>query len=247
MSRGLTRKEIKRNEFVEAVTRSMDYASSHSRIILLSLAGVVLVGVAVGGTFLYLKSRENRASAALDRALDAYHAEIVPDDPKPNDPFSPTFADEAARQQRARELFAAVKDGYGSSEAAVVAAAFLGRIAAGEGDLEEARKQWQEVLDGTSDTVLATEVRLNLLRLDLQEGKAEEVAAELEAMLDDPRKETLPEDVILFELASVRERLGRTSEALSAYQRIVDEFPGSPYSGEARQRASSLGSAPLAS
>lgn len=247
MSKGLTRKEIKRNEFVEAVERSVDYASSHSRIILLSLAGVVLVGVAVGGTFLYLKSREDRASAALDRALDAYHAEIVPEGPSPDDPVAPTFADEDARKERARELFTEVKEGFGGSDPAVVAAAFLGRIAADEGDLEEARRQWQDALEGTADTVLATEVRLNLLRLDLQEGKAEQVASELEAMLNDPRQETLPEDVILFELGSVRERLGRTSEALNAYQRIVDEYPGSPYSAKAQQKASSLGSAPLAS
>jgi TolA-binding protein len=123
-----------------------------------------------------------------------------------------------------------------------VATAYLGGLAAEGGDLERARELWQQFLAEAPQHLLAAEVRLNLLKLDLAQGKAEEVAAQLEAMLAESEK-PLPEDVILFELAAVRERLGRTAEALAAYQRIVDEFPRSPFVREAQQKASALGDA----
>ena len=50
----------------------------------------------------------------------------------------------------------------------------------------------------------------------------------------------LPQDVILAELGMTFEQLHRTQEAIQSYQRIVDEFPQSPYRQEAQQKVSAL-------
>ena len=50
----------------------------------------------------------------------------------------------------------------------------------------------------------------------------------------------LPQDVILNELGKTLEQLRRPQEAVQAYQRIVDEFPQSPYAREARERIAAL-------
>ena len=61
----------------------------------------------------------------------------------------------------------------------------------------------------------------------------------LKGMLESDRT-SLPEDVVLFELGSALEDLSRGPEALPYYQRIVDEFPRSMYSSEARQKTTQL-------
>lgn len=242
MSQRLSRKEIKRDELKEAVEHAVDYATSHTRLIV-QIAVAVLVVVALGvGIFLYLGYRSDQAREALARAIQTYDAPIDAANPQPADEASPTFADEASRRARAGELFSEIQGRFGGTDAGAIARAYLGRIALEEGQPDRARELWQEVLDGEPRQLLAAEVHLNLLKLDLQQGRAEEAAARLEGMLLEVDK-PVPEDLILFELASVRERQGRTDEALSAYQRIVDEFPRSPYSAPAQQKTRSLAAA----
>ena len=77
---------------------------------------------------------------------------------------------------------------------------------------------------------------LNLLALDRQAGKLEEVKAGLEKQLEEGAQRTLPEDIVLYELAQTLEALGRSTEAQDTLQRLVDDHPRSPYSFEARRK-----------
>ena len=85
-----------------------------------------------------------------------------------------------------------------------------------------------------SHSVLVLSVRLNLIHLDRQNGRTQEVADQLQRELASASK-TLPEDVILFELAQTLEALDQQDEALDLYQRILDEHPKSPYTADARR------------
>jgi tetratricopeptide (TPR) repeat protein len=239
MSQHLTRKEIKRNEFAEAVEKTVHYAESHRGPLVQGIVAVLVVLVLVGLFFAYRSHRAAKAAEDLSLAILVYDAPLDATAPKPDDPHQPSFRDEASRRAKARERFEDVRSRYGSTRAGAVATSYLGRIAAEQGDQAQARKLWQEVAGGSADPMLASEVHLSLLKLDLAEGKKDEVAKSLEAMLEKGEK-PMPEDMILYELASVREQLGRTDEALSAYQRILDEFPRSPYGSEAQQRVSIL-------
>lgn len=238
----LTRKEIKRNELAEAVEKTVHYAESHRRPLLQGVAGVIALLALIGVFFLFRSSRASSAAKALSTAIHVYDAPLDATAPKPDDPVQPSFRDEASRRTKAKERFEAVRSRYGSTAAGAIASSYLGRIAAEEGDTAGARRLWQEVADAPPDPLLGAQVRLSLLKLDLAEGKKEEVAKSLEALLARSEK-PMPEDMILFELASVREQLGRTDDALSAYQRILDEFPRSPYGSEAQQRVSILAAA----
>ena len=79
-------------------------------------------------------------------------------------------------------------------------------------------------------------VELNLLALDRQAGKLEEVKSGLEKQLQEGAKRSLPEDVVLYELAATLEALGRDTEAHDTLQRLVDDHPRSPFAFEARRR-----------
>jgi tetratricopeptide (TPR) repeat protein len=120
-----------------------------------------------------------------------------------------------------------------------VASVYLAQIAMAENQPDRARELWNDFLEEHEEHLLAGQTRLNLLRLDRSQGKGEEVAQTLTAMLDETEP-PLPMDVILNELAATQEQLGKKQEAIQSYQRIIDEFPQSPYAQEARQKISAL-------
>lgn len=239
MSDRLTRKEIKqRDSFVLAMTTALEYVQAYRKQLIAGVVILVLVGVAAVGWTFWMSSREQSAQAALSDALEVYEAPVG--DEAAADEDGPTFATEEERRARAKELFQGVVDEYGWNDAAGVATVYLGQIAMDEGDAEQARSLWQEVVDDSGDTALAVEVRLNLLRLDRAEGRGEEVATELEGMLARETK-PLPGDVILVELATTLEELGRETEAIERYQQLLDEYQGSPYAEVARQKVAGAG------
>ena len=239
MNQRLTRQDMKRNELSTALGKGYDYAESHGRTILMAAGAVLALALLAGLFYVYRNSQAEKASTALARAIEVYQAPIDPAAPKPDDPVSPTFADEAARQTRAKALFQELYEKHGSTVAGDIASVYLAQIAMAENQPERARELWNDFLDDNDDHLLAGQTRVNLLRLDRSQGKGQEVAQTLTAMLDEAEP-PLPMDVILNELASTQEQLGKTQEAVQSYQRILDEFPQSPYAQEARQKIGAL-------
>jgi len=239
MSQRLTRKDIKRDEFKAVVGRSVEYAESHVRTIVYAVAGVLVLGAVAVAVWFYLGHRREEANRALAAATKVYQAPIVPAGAKPNDANEPSFATEAARRTRAKELFEKVRDKYGMADAADVAGLYLAQIAADEGRLDAARKLWQDFVDEHGDSMLASEARLNLIDLDRKQGKGEQVVKDLRAMME-KGDSPLPQDVILNELGKTLEQLHRPQEAVQSYQRILDEFPQSPFRQDAQQKVLAL-------
>jgi predicted negative regulator of RcsB-dependent stress response len=239
MNQRLTRQDMKRNELSTALGKGYDYAESHGRTILMAAGAVLALALLAGLFYMYRNSQAEKANTALAKAIEVYQAPIDPAAPKPDDPLSPTFADEAARRTRSKALFQELYDKYGSTVAGDIASVYLAQIAMAENQPERARELWNGFLDEHGDHLLAGETRVNLIRLDRSQGKGEEVAQTLTAMLDEAEP-PLPMDVILNELAATQEQLGKKQEAVQSYQRIVDEFPQSPYAREASQKLSEL-------
>lgn len=240
MSKRLTPKEIKHDiredEFRSFVSRAADKLQENPSLVVGAIAGilaVILIGV---GVTTYLEAREEKANDLLTEALEIYRAPIIEADAKPDDPKERSFANEEERQARAKEALAKV----GAGPASEVAELYLAEIALAEGDTETARKTWEKFLANNEDHILSLSVRLNLIQLDRDNGQEAEVAELLERELASSKK-SMPEDVILYELAVTREALEQTDEAVELYQRILDEYPESPYTSKARQMTTSLG------
>ena len=234
----LTRKEMKKNELQTAVRSTVDYAEHHSRGLLMGVGALVAAALVGLGVWVWLGQRSEAANTALAEAMELSAAPIDPAAPKPNDPDAPSFGTEAARRARAKAAFEEVRDDHPWSDAADVAGLYLADIAVAEGKLDEARELWEDFLDEHDGHVLAGETRLNLIALDRSQGKGNEIVTELRALLEDPEP-PLPQDVVLYELAVTLEQLGRTQEALQSYQRILDEYPRSPYRQLAQEKVGS--------
>jgi TolA-binding protein len=238
MNQRLTRKDIKRDEFANVVGRGVDYAESHTRQLLISV-GVVLALVLVGLLiYFYANHRSDVANEALTAAAKVYQAPIQPTGAKPDDAEDPSFPTAAARQTKARQLFEKVRD-YHFTDAADVATIYLAEIDASTGKIDVARQLWNDFVKKHGDHVLAVQARIDLMELDRSQGKGEEVARQLREMIDQTDA-PLPQDVALAQLAATLEELHRDQEAVQTYQRLVDEFPQSPYRATAQQKITAL-------
>ncbi|MEM7480046.1 MAG: tetratricopeptide repeat protein [Acidobacteriota bacterium] len=238
MSQKLTRKEMKKDEIGEALGRTFEFAEGHFKTIIGAVVGLLALVLVIVGLVRWNAVRGEKAGAALADAITVYAAPVDAENADPEDPDDPIFADDAARRTAAREKLQAVVDDYGSAAAADVARVYLGRLAADEGDTATARQMWQVFLDDRSGHLLAGEVRRNVIALDRAEGRTEEVVAELEAMLDqNPEARPLPGDVVLWELGRSYEELDRQDDATSTFQRLVEEYPESAFTAQARQKS----------
>lgn len=238
MNQRLSRKEIKRDEFVEGLEHGVDYARDHLRTIGLTIVGILAVAGAVWGIVVWRQHGSYASNDALADAIQIYDAPIEPTSSKPNDPTEPSFASEEIRRQRAEEAFARVAKEQSGSEAGAEADLYLAAIALEQGQTNRARELWQAYLkSGSKKGMLAASVQLDLLRLDRQQGKGEQAVTELRRMLEDPDR-AAPQDAILYELGLTLDASGKKDEARNSFQRIVDEFPRSPYRSEAQRKLS---------
>jgi len=222
MSHRLSRKEIKRDEVLETLTAIAVFLRENARFIMIGLAialAAILVGVAV------YSAGQRREVAASERLADAIEL------------FSTVGSgqDEVATGDGA-PIFQEVVEEYSRTAAATIAEVYLGEVAALAGDFDAARRHWETYLSSRPDTFLATEVRLNLMALDRQEGEGEALASRLQAMADAGTDSNLPPDLVLFQLGVTLDSLGRVEESTTAFERLVDEFPASPYSVRAGQK-----------
>lgn len=239
MNQRLTRKDIKRDEFVTVVGRGVEYAESHTRQLLITIGGVLAALLAGILIYFFLDHRAQAANEALAAAVKVYRAPVQAAGANPQDAREPTFPTEAARQARARLLLAQVRDGYRFTDAADVASLYLAELDAGAGKLDVARNRWSDFVKKHGDNMLAVQARLDVMELDRSQGKGQQVAQSLREMLDQADA-PLPQDVILYQLATTLEQLNRDQEAIQSYQRLVDEYPQSSYRQNAQQRLTAL-------
>ena len=243
-SKRLSPKEIKQDiredEVRTFLTRAVEHLQDNPKQVIGAIAGVVGLILLVAGGLSYRDHQRDAANEMLAGALKLYQAPVLTEDANPDDPRDPSFASDEDRIARSRAAFEEVQSSFGSNIAGEVAGLYLAEIEASEGQTESARATWESFLDDHGEHILAVSVRLNLIRLDRAEGRGAQVAEVLQGELDKAEK-SLPEDVILFELAQTREEMGETEEAMELYQRIIDEFPQSPYVARARQLTTSAG------
>jgi hypothetical protein len=238
----VTREDLKRNELGEAIEGAIHYAEDHSKTILKVAAALAAIGVITVAAVLWSSGRKSGANEMLAEALRAHGGAVVTAGANPDDPLRPTFATEAARTARAKELFTKLDEKYGGSTLGAIAKFYLADIALAANDTAGARAQWAAFLKVEDKGPMAGAARVNLWKLDRAEGKGQAVADEITALLAASDK-PLPDDVLLYELAQAQAAAGKTTDAAATYRRIVDEHPNSPYFATAQRE---VGASPKA-
>jgi len=226
--RRLTRKKLKQDEFVSGVDKIIRWLTENWRPVAIGLAAASAVFLIAWGVTLWTGSREDAASWALHQAVTAYKAQ---QEPKSTGQGSP---------EEARAAFEKVVKEYGQTKEADAARVYLARLDFEAGKTEAAKKALEEVARRHKGDALGAVATLNLIHMQVASGQASEVITRLRAMATG-QDDSLPRDVALYELASAYEAEKDSAQAREYFQKLIDEFPKSPYTRTARQKLVELG------
>ncbi len=225
--RRLTRKKLKQDDFVSGVDKIVRWLAENWRPVALALAGLTAVFLIIWGATSWMGSREEAASWALHEAVTTYQAQ------------QKSSAD-AATLAEARAAFEKVVEKYGRTKEADVARIYLARMDFESGKVDEAKSALEKVAQRHKGDALGRVATLDLVHMRVASGQAAEVIAQLRAMATG-QDDSLPRDVALHELASAYEAEKDVAQAREYYQKLIDEFPKSPYVRSARQKLVELG------
>ena len=105
---------------------------------------------------------------------------------------------------------------------------------------QEAATAYATVRDQAgASTLLGRMASLGLASMQVRQ-KQFDPAIKLLQDLSQRRDGPLPVDAVLVQLADAYQQAGRAAEASQTLQRVIDEFPQSPYAADARQRVETL-------
>ncbi len=217
---------MKRNELVETMGRTVDYVSHHRKGVTEGLIAAAVVAVLIGGFLLLRGYRENQAGRELSAALAAL------DTPIAGQPASlgaaKTFATAEARDKEADGHLRKAADHPGTSAGRAAALILAAREKAPNAETfaRTAREAKAEV---------AASAQIGEARLLAAQGKKTEAIGRLKDAIQDPAS-AAPKDALLFALGQVYEDAGSASDARVTFQRLVTDYPNSPYRNDARQK-----------
>jgi tetratricopeptide (TPR) repeat protein len=229
----ITRQKIKHDKFVDDVGSAYSYVRSHRAPVVWGITGAAAIGLLLTGFIIYRHSEESRAQKRLAEAISILDAplESQVDASAPG----PKYKTEQEKLAKAQPILQEVETKYPNSDAADIAGLYLARFAAERGDVKAARPKLEQFVRDHPNHVLAGAAQRGLYELRIGTGEGKQVIEELQKELD-TEGGILPDDVLLALQAQAWELAGNAAKAKEAYQRIVNEFPDSPYTIDAQRK-----------
>jgi tetratricopeptide (TPR) repeat protein len=232
------KRQIKQDELRTGLQQATEWARLHAREVQMT-AGAVVVLLAAGLLVQNFRARQDaRAEASFAKALETYRAPVASEGPAAA-PGSTTFPTREEKYRKALADFQGVEKS--ASGEVRQRARYYGALCQIElGDLPAAEKALAELAGRRDDDDLVPSLaRLALAGLHRRNGQADKAIEDYRRMLEDSSF-LLPRDHVLLELAATQEAANRPQDARASYERLFQEYPGSVYAGEARQRADYL-------
>jgi TolA-binding protein len=233
------RHHLKENELAQLATAARELAEANRRQLLVAVIAAVVVGGVTLGYFGWRGRVQARAGAVLAEALVIDEARVGPP-PAPGTPTTErTFPTEREKNQAALTKFKEVADAYPSTDAGRFARYRQATLHMALGDPKGAAPAYQQIIDTAGDTIYGRMARLGLAEANARSGAYEQAIntyKELAQQKDGP----LPVDALLMQLGRTYLEAGKTSDAQQTFDRIVAEFPESPFLGEAQQQLEAL-------
>ena len=221
MARGITRKDLKRDEFVEATVGAGHWLENNWRTVALGVgAALIVVLVALVWMWNAERSRERARGLLAEGMLDYRRVEAL------------GFSDRTALES-AMAKFEQAADEAGTSPAGLVAtfyrAAALHRLNRSEEALPlleslAANSSTPRTLRGSAQAMLA--------ELHVSAGRTDDAQRILDGLVgEDPP--SYPVDQALLALSKLHRAEGREAQARAELQRILDEYPAAGAAQEA--------------
>ncbi|MGH9409240.1 MAG: tetratricopeptide repeat protein [Vicinamibacterales bacterium] len=239
------RKKIKSNEFIDSVTKAQAALAEHQRQVMIGAVAILVILVIGGGFAAWRSSRNAKASALLASALTVAEAPVVaPPPPAPGSapPIQQpgTYRTEMERAQAALPLLTQAADAYPNTSAGITARFQAAATLASLGRDAEAEQRYQDVIDKAGrNSIYGRTARLGLGETQLADGKTDQAITTFQELSTDGGSD-LPLDGVLMQLGRAYVQAGKKEDAARAFTRIVQEFPDSPYSTDAKDQLAAV-------
>jgi len=238
--KGSERHRLKENELTH-VLGDMTARVQENRSTLALVGGLVLLVLVVGGGYWAWTTRsENRAQMLFGDAMVIVQAPIQEATPgaKPEAGGYPTVQ---ARAEAALAKFTEVFNAYPSTDAGIAARYYAAGALAMLGRHAEAATRYQEVVDRAgANSFYGRMGQLGVVEANTQAKQYDRAITAAQALVDNTADDTMPRDALLMELGRVQAAAGKKAEAKQTLDKVIADFPESPYIDEAKKMIAEL-------
>jgi TolA-binding protein len=233
------RHHLKENELRNfAVQAGQTMAERRKETTGLIVAALVIAALGIA-YFGWREHVQTKAHGLLAQAMAVQDARVGPP-PAPGTPAGGLyFPTERERSQAALTKFKTAADAYPSTDAGVYARYQEGATSLALGSTPGAITAYEQVIKESGDNFYGQMARLGLAEAQVRAGQydpAINTFKELAQRKDGP----LPVDGILMQLGRTYLEAGKRADAQQTFNRVVEEYPESPYTGEARKEIETL-------
>ncbi len=233
------RHHLKENEMQTFARQARAVVEERGRETVSIVVVVVIVAVAALGYFGWRERVQSKAHALLADAMTVQDARVGPP-PAPGTPANGIyFPTERERAQAALTKFKIAADAYPSTDAGVYARYQEGATSLMLGTPQGAATAFQQVIEQDGNGFYGQMAHLGLAEAQAQDGQFDQAInayKDLAQRKDGP----LPIDGILMQLGRTYLDAGKRSDAQQTFNRLVDEYPESPFNADARREIDNL-------
>jgi TolA-binding protein len=233
------RQHLKENELQTLARQARELIEARGRETTTLVTVVVVAGVIGVGYFAWHERVQAKAHELLAQAVAVQDARVGPP-PAPGQPASGLyFPTERERAQAALTKFKIAADAYPSTDAGLYARYKQAATMMQLGDPKGAAASYQQVIDQAGSRIYGQTARLGLAEAQARAGQYDQAInafKELAQRKDGP----LPIDAILMQLGRTYLDAGRRADAQQTFNRLVEEYPESPFTGDARKELDNL-------
>jgi TolA-binding protein len=233
------RQHLRENEIEQFARGARELVDTRRRETQITIGAIVVIGVIVLGYFGWHEHVQSRAHDLLAQAIAVQDARVGPP-PAPGQPSSGLyFPTERERAQTALTKFKVAADAYPSTDAGLYARYQEASTQLALDTPAEAAKAYQQVIDKAGSSLYGQMARLGLAEAQARSGQYEQAInafKELAQHKDGP----LPIDGILMQLGRTYLDAGKTADAQQTFNRLVQEYPESPFSTDAKRALDQL-------
>lgn len=220
---GYTRRQLKEDKFAQTAQGAAEWATGHTKIIVVAVGVVLIVILAVAGFFAWHTSQTEQANTQLAAAMRTYETPLAPaGTPPPAGETGPTFSTLADRAKAAQKQFAAIADHYSLVSAGKIARYMSGMALVEAGDKSGAEQELKKAAD-FSDKDVAAMAKMALASLYRDSNRSSDAVALYKDVADHPTS-TVSKSAAQLGLASIYEKTD-PQQATLIYQQLQKDDP----------------------
>jgi len=233
------RRHLKENELELLARQARETFEARKHETTWIVAAVVIVAVLVTGYVMWRQRTQTRAHALLADAVAVQNARVGPPPAPGTPPSGLSYPTDRERAQAALTKFKAAADAYPSTDSGLYARYQEAATWMTLDNPGQAASAYQLVIDRSGSSIYGQMARLGLAEAHARSGQYDQAInafKELALRKDGP----LPVDAILMQLGRTYLDAGKRQDAQQTFNRIVEEFPESPFNGDAKRELDNL-------